>query len=322
MRKALRIPVLCLLLLFTLTLLLPPSPLEARVYTLSFSSAFKGGSIPASRFSFPLRLVINLRSSAARASGVELHLLHRIVRGQTLYGIARLYNVELSRLMSANDLRSSLIHAGQMLRIPLTGPGKVPAPAPEPKPVPGSKPAPTPVPEPKPAPEPEPAPPAPVPQPEAVPEPKPVPEPEPAPQPQPKPPSSAPGTGVRAEEARMLELINQERARAGVPPLALHTRLSEVARLKSEDMVKHDYFAHQSPTYGSPFEMMRSFGITYSLAGENLARVSTVDRAHAALMNSSGHRANILNANYTHIGIGMVQGSRGQYYTQMFIRAR
>ncbi len=120
----------------------------------------------------------------------------------------------------------------------------------------------------------------------------------------------------------MLELVNQERASAGVPPLALHQKLSEVARMKSDDMAKLNYFAHQSPTYGSPFEMMRSFGISYTMAGENLALAGSVDRAHSALMNSSGHRANILNANYTHIGIGMVQGSRGQYYTQMFIRAR
>lgn len=120
----------------------------------------------------------------------------------------------------------------------------------------------------------------------------------------------------------MLDLVNQERARAGVPPLTLHTELSKVARLKSQDMVDNNYFAHQSPTYGSPFEMMRSFGISYTRAGENLALAPTVDRAHTALMNSSGHRANILNAGYTHIGIGMVQGSRGQYYTQMFIQTR
>ena len=120
----------------------------------------------------------------------------------------------------------------------------------------------------------------------------------------------------------MLELVNHERARAGAPPLALHGELSEVARLKSQDMVQNNYFAHQSPTYGSPFEMMRAFGISYRMAGENLALAGSVDRAHSALMNSSGHRANILNARYTHIGIGMVQGSRGQYYTQMFIQVR
>jgi uncharacterized YkwD family protein len=120
----------------------------------------------------------------------------------------------------------------------------------------------------------------------------------------------------------MLELVNQERAKAGVPALQAHQKLTEVARLKSADMVKLNYFAHQSPTYGSPFDMMRSFGISYTMAGENLAMAASVDRAHTALMNSSGHRANILNANYTHLGIGMVQGSRNHYYTQMFIRAR
>jgi uncharacterized YkwD family protein len=119
------------------------------------------------------------------------------------------------------------------------------------------------------------------------------------PAPAPTPPS--PAFSLKAEEARMLDLVNQERAKAGVPALQAHQKLTEVARLKSADMVKLNYFAHQSPTYGSPFDMMRSFGISYTMAGENLAMAASVDRAHTALMNSSGHRANILNANYTHI---------------------
>ncbi len=118
----------------------------------------------------------------------------------------------------------------------------------------------------------------------------------------------------------MLELVNQERAAAGVPPLSLQPQLAEVARIKSADMVAQNYFSHQSPTYGSPFDMMRYFGISYRLAGENIALAPNVDMAHSALMNSSGHRKNILNPDYTYIGIGMAEGSRGQYFTQMFIR--
>ncbi|HHX77640.1 MAG TPA: hypothetical protein GX697_04760, partial [Firmicutes bacterium] len=125
---------------------------------------------------------------------------------------------------------------------------------------------------------------------------------------------------LKAEEARMLELVNRERTAAGLQPLILHPHLSEVARLKSADMVAQNYFSHQSPTYGSPFDMMRSFGISYRLAGENIALAPSVDRAHNALMNSSGHRKNILNPDYAYIGIGMAEGPRGQYFTQMFIR--
>ena len=97
-------------------------------------------------------------------------------------------------------------------------------------------------------------------------------------------------------------------------------RLVSLARQKSQDMITNNYFGHQSPTYGSPFDMMKKAGVTYRTAGENLAGASTVQQAHSGLMNSSGHRANILNPNFTHIGIGMVRGGRyGAMWTQMFI---
>ena len=84
-------------------------------------------------------------------------------------------------------------------------------------------------------------------------------------------------------------------------------------------MVDNHYFAHQSPTYGSPFEMMRNFGVTYRMAGENPAAAFSVQSAHQALMNSPGHKANILNANYTHVGIGIVPGNTYPVMvTQMF----
>ena len=79
----------------------------------------------------------------------------------------------------------------------------------------------------------------------------------------------------------------------GLAPLQVDMELVRLARLKSQDMIEHNYFSHQSPTYGSPFDMMRAAGITYRLAGENLAGAPTVERAHTSLMNSSGHRANI-----------------------------
>ncbi|WP_143055940.1 peptidoglycan-binding protein [Anaerobranca gottschalkii] len=121
-------------------------------------------------------------------------------------------------------------------------------------------------------------------------------------------------------ELEMLELVNQERIRHGLRPLIMDQNIVMVARLKSQDMIVNRYFAHHSPVYGSPFDMMRSFGITFRTAGENLAGSPSVIRAHTNLMNSPGHRANILNPNFTHIGIGIVEGGPyGIMFTQMFV---
>lgn len=118
----------------------------------------------------------------------------------------------------------------------------------------------------------------------------------------------------------MVDLVNQERIKAGLQPLTVDPKLTELARLKAQDMVKNNYFDHISPTYGSPFDMMRHAGITYRTAGENIAAASSVERAHTALMNSSGHRANILNPNFTRIGIGIVPDpTYGLMISQMFI---
>ena len=145
---------------------------------------------------------------------------------------------------------------------------------------------------------------------------------------QPQPPSPVqppspqpPDTSVlTAEEQQLWELVNAERTSRGLKALEVHQGLVKLARMKSQDMITHNYFAHQSPTYGSPFDMMRREGITYRFAGENLAGSSTVERAHNALMNSPGHRANILNANFTHVGIGIINGGPyGKMFTQMFI---
>ncbi len=179
-------------------------------------------------------------------------------------------------------------------------------------------------PDPRPAPDPEPEP-APEPEPETEPAPAPVPEPkpEPAPSPEPEPevPSDPGMTRLTADEQLMFNLVNQERVKQGLNPLKIDMELVKLARLKSQDMVDLNYFSHQSPTYGSPFDMMRSAGISYRRAGENLAGSPTVERAHNSLMNSPGHRANILNSHYTHVGIGIVEGSRyGKIFTQMFIQ--
>lgn len=122
------------------------------------------------------------------------------------------------------------------------------------------------------------------------------------------------------EEAEMLKLINQERAKAGAAPLTMDPELVKVARMKSRDMIANNYFDHNSPTYGDPFTMMTNMGIKYGYAGENLAGNPSLANAHETLMNSPGHRKNILNPNYTHAGIGIVEGGPyGKMFTQLFI---
>ena len=108
---------------------------------------------------------------------------------------------------------------------------------------------------------------------------------------------------VSSYENEVVRLVNIERSKQGLKPLASDWQLSRVARYKSQDMRDKGYFSHTSPTYGSPFEMMKSFGISYRTAGENIARgQKTPSEVVNAWMNSSGHRANILNSSFTKIG--------------------
>ncbi|MBA2875620.1 CAP domain-containing protein [Thermaerobacillus caldiproteolyticus] len=125
-------------------------------------------------------------------------------------------------------------------------------------------------------------------------------------------------TGISQYAQQVIELTNKERARAGLPALKADTQLSAVAQKKSQDMQQNHYFSHTSPTYGSPFDMMRDFGVTYKTAGENIAQGQrTPQEVVTAWMNSPGHRANILNKQFTHIGVGFEQA--GNHWTQMFI---
>ncbi|HHU86172.1 MAG TPA: sporulation protein [Peptococcaceae bacterium] len=158
------------------------------------------------------------------------------------------------------------------------------------------------------------------PEPKPQPKPQPQPQPQPKPQPQPQPePQPEPPSGINADEQTMLNLVNQERAKAGLKALQMDSNLVKLARMKARDMIDKGYFSHNSPTYGSPFEMMKTFGIKYSYAGENLAGAPSVSSAHTNLMNSPGHRANILNRNYSKVGIGVVSGGPyGKMFVQMF----
>lgn len=125
----------------------------------------------------------------------------------------------------------------------------------------------------------------------------------------------------QTQEEQVAALVNQERAKHGLKPLKLNWELSRVARYKSQDMIDKRYFSHTSPTYGSPFDMMRNFGISYRTAGENIAAgQKTPQEVMNAWMNSEGHRKNILSNQYTEIGVGYAKGGQyGHYWTQMFI---
>ena len=133
----------------------------------------------------------------------------------------------------------------------------------------------------------------------------------------PSQPTTTPSGVSTQDEQAMLNLINKERAAAGLKPLTMDAALTKIARMKAQDMIDNNYFAHQSPTYGSPFDMMKSQGVVYHYAGENLAGAPNVTTAHANLMNSPGHKANILKPEYTKVGIGVVNGGK---YGKMFVQ--
>jgi len=162
------------------------------------------------------------------------------------------------------------------------------------------------------------------------PSPAPVEKPAPAPAPVEKPaPAPAPApvennTGVPSSnltyEQKVVELVNIERQKAGLPALKMDSAISNVARTKSKDMAVNNYFAHQSPTYGSAGDMLRQFGISWRAWGENIAAGQrTPEIVVDAWMNSPGHRANILSPNFSKIGVGYVTNSSGRpYWTQIF----
>jgi uncharacterized protein YkwD len=109
-------------------------------------------------------------------------------------------------------------------------------------------------------------------------------------------------------ETKMLELINKERANKGLPPLKADPQETIVARAHSKDMFAKGYFAHVSPDGKNPFDRMRAAHLQFTSAGENLALAQTLETAHTNLMNSPGHRANIMNPSFTQVGIGILDG--------------
>lgn len=130
---------------------------------------------------------------------------------------------------------------------------------------------------------------------------------------------TTPAAGLSAEDQEVVRLVNIEREKVGLKPFVASSQLSRVARVKSEDMAKNNYFDHTSPTYGSPFDMMKQFGIKYSTAGENIAKgYLSAQSVVNGWMNSPGHRANILNSSFNKIGVGAYKSGSTTYWTQMF----
>lgn len=126
--------------------------------------------------------------------------------------------------------------------------------------------------------------------------------------------------GLTSDELEVFNLINEQRTQNGLAALKIDTEVQNVARIKAQDMVNNNYFSHTSPTYGSPFDMLKSFKVSYKTAGENIAGNSSNSAAVTAWMNSSGHKANILNSSFNYTGIGVIKGSKyGKIYVQMFI---
>lgn len=126
---------------------------------------------------------------------------------------------------------------------------------------------------------------------------------------------------VGMQEENAFLLLNKDRAANGLSPLMLDPELCRIARAKSQDMKTNRYFAHNSPTYGSASQMLKTFGYSFLAVGENIAHHATVEKSQAAFMSSAGHRRNILSPNWTKVGIGVVTDDQGfVYVTQLFVR--
>ncbi|MOA17824.1 Cysteine-rich secretory protein family protein [compost metagenome] len=152
-----------------------------------------------------------------------------------------------------------------------------------------------------------------------TPAPAPAPTPTPTPTPAPTPSESETVTQDNNKSdfaEQVVDLVNQERSKAGLNPLKSDAALTNVAMIKAKDMYNNNYFDHNSPTLGSPFDLMKSEGVQYRTAGENIAKGQrTPEEVMNAWMNSEGHRQNILNPNFTSIGVAYYNGEWVQEFT-------
>ncbi|WP_372011175.1 CAP domain-containing protein [Paenibacillus chitinolyticus] len=243
-------------------------------------------------------------ASAASASAEPCN----VSGGNTLATLSNKYGIDLASLLTSNPQLNNpnFIWKGMQIVVPAAPPAaekpsaEAPAAptAPEKKPE-AQKPSAPPVKPSTPAPETQ----APVSTPKPTTKPS-APVATPAPKPTEKPASS------QSEFAdQVVTLVNQERSKAGLKPLASDSALAAMALDKAKDMYTNNYFDHNSPTYGSPFDMMKSYGISYTYAGENIAKGQrTPQEVMNSWMNSQGHRENILSPNFTKIGVAYYNG--------------
>ncbi|MHA7965732.1 CAP domain-containing protein [Paenibacillus sp. CAU 1782] len=254
------------------------------------------------------------KADASSAENYGFKLQTQYVNSELIGQIAKKYGIDLSGF--------SFTYGGFTFKFPSGGTGGTPvtqptaAPTTQPTAAPTAKPTtqPTAAPTAKPTTQPTATPTAkPTTQPTATPTAKPTTQPTATPTASPAPTT---GTEMSAYQTQVVTLVNQERAKVGLKALQVDTLLNKVATEKARDMDVNNYFSHTSPTYGSPFDMMKTFGVKYSYAGENIASGQpTPARVMQDWMNSPGHKANILNANFTKIGVGYVNGE----WVQMFI---
>lgn len=122
------------------------------------------------------------------------------------------------------------------------------------------------------------------------------------------------------DESTLLFLINEEREKNNLSKLQIDENLQNVARLKAQDLVNNNYFSHISPTYGTPFEMLKSHNIAYKTASENIAGNSDINSAVKSWLNSDSHKENILSNDYNYTGIGVVDSiAYGKIIVELFI---
>lgn len=150
----------------------------------------------------------------------------------------------------------------------------------------------------------------------------------PTPQPSiPDEPRSSTSTGdyttlsSTAQEQKLLNLLNEDRARNGLPTLSMDSELSALARTKSQDMLENGYFAHESPTLGNAAAMLDDSGYDYNGVGENIAHHANVEKADAAFLSSPAHRTIMMGRQWDKVGIGVVEDEHGfVYVTELFVR--
>jgi uncharacterized protein YkwD len=155
-------------------------------------------------------------------------------------------------------------------------------------------------------------------------DPAPPPEDDPSTEPaEPQPPADStlePAPSATEKELEVLEMINEERAKNNLPPYQLDLTLTRLARMKAKDLLEHNVFSHESPTYGSPYDMLATYNVDYIRAGENLSSAGNIWVSHYRLMNSNGHRRNILHSHFTHVGIGVLQNGGRVMVAQLFVQ--